>query len=233
MVADEGGAGVGMAPRRWRVAHAVAAFGAGLAASLAAAGVVWSGGITAFESFAVVGAAQTLVTIGVVAWLRRARGREPLGLRPRARDASGLLLGAALAVGLSLITYAVMRLFGFEATEQEVVQIADEAAGLGTQAAVAIVAVLLAPLAEELVFRGVLLKALQGRLSPQWSGLVSAAAFALVHLALDPNALAAVPSLFVVGLVLAATVRRTGGLGFAIATHTGFNLVGVAALLMT
>lgn len=223
----------GVAGRRWQVAHAVLAFGAGLVASLVAAGAVWSGGISAFESFAVVGAAQTLVTIGVVARLCRVPGREPLGLRPRGRDAAGLLLGAALAVGLSLLTYAVMRVFGFEVTQQAVVRVADEAAGPGTQAAVVIVAVLLAPLAEEMVFRGVLLKGLQGRLSVRWSAFVSAAAFALVHLALDPSAVAAVPALFVVGLVLAATVRWTGGLGLAIATHTGFNLVGVLALLLT
>jgi len=216
----------------WLVRHAVAAFGAGLLASVVAALAVWSGGVSAFESFAVVGAAQTVVTIAVVAWLRRAPGREPLGRRPAGRDAAGLLLGAALAVGLSWITYAVMQLFGIEGTEQSVVRVADEAAGLGTQAAVVIVAVLLAPLSEELVFRGVLLRALPARLSPGWCGLVSAAAFALVHLALDPNALAAVPSLFVMGLVLAATVRQTGGLGLAIATHTGFNLVGVLALLL-
>jgi len=227
-----GGTG-GERPAPWLVRHAVAAFGAGLLASVVAALAVWSGGVSAFESFAVVGAAQTVVTIAVVAWLRRAPGREPLGRRPAWRDAAGLLLGAALAVGLSWITYTVMRLFGIEGTEQSVVRVADEAVGIGTQAAVVIVAVLLAPLAEELVFRGILLRALPARLSPGWRGVVSAAAFALVHLALDPNALAAVPSLFVMGLVLAATVRQTGGLGLAIATHTGFNLVGVLALLLT
>ena len=226
------GAGEDRGAGRWRVIHAVAAFGAGVLASLIAAAAVWSGGVSVFETFAVVGTAQTLVTIGVVALLRRAPGRAPLNLHPAPADALGLLIGAGLAIGVSFVTYAVLQLVGVEVPEQSVAQIADEAVGIATQAAVVITAVLLAPLAEELVFRGVLLRALQDRFSARVSGLISAAAFALVHLALDPMAWAAVPALFVAGLVLAALVQHSGRLALAVITHAGFNLVGVVMLLV-
>ena len=61
--------------------------------------------------------------------------------------------------------------------------------------------------------------------------LVTAAAFALTHLALDPDAAVAVPALFVMGVVLAALVQRRGRLGPAVVTHVGFNLLGVVGLL--
>jgi membrane protease YdiL (CAAX protease family) len=60
----------------------------------------------------------------------------------------------------------------------------------------------------------------------------SAGVFALAHLALDFDAAAAVPALFVAGLVLAEVTRRRNRLGPAVLTHVGFNLVGVLALLV-
>jgi len=143
-----------------------------------------------------------------------------------------VLLGAALEFGLSLLlTLVVVVFLGGEAPVQEVVQIVDEAAGPGTKTAVVVTAVVLAPLAEELVFRGVLLRALARRY-PGWPATVgSAAAFALAHL-LDANAGLAVPALFVMGLVLARMVQASGRLGGAVAAHAGFNLLSVLLLFI-
>jgi len=223
---DRGGAG------RWRVSHAVAAFGAGVLAAVAASAAVWSGGVSVFEAFAVVGATQTLVTIAAVSWFARTPGREPLGLRPAASDAAFLFIGAALAVAVSWVTYLVVQVvFGGEAPVQSVVLVADEARGTAARVAVVVVTVLLAPVAEEIVFRGVLLRALQHRFSARVTFFTTAAAFGLAHLALDPDAAVAVPALFVMGLVLAAQVQRRGRLSPAVFTHMGFNLLGVVALL--
>jgi membrane protease YdiL (CAAX protease family) len=237
-VGPEGEAPAGPPPLesagRWRVIHALAAFGAGIVVSLLAALAVAPGGITSFETFAVVAPAQALGSIAVVAALGRLPppGRESLGLRFAPVDGWGLLLGAALQFGLSLLLSLVVVVFlGGEAPVQDVVQIVDEAVGPGTRAAVVVAAVVLAPLAEELVFRGVLLRALARRY-PGWPASVgSAAAFALAHL-LDPNAGLAVPALFVMGLVLARQVQGSGRLGGAVATHAGFNLLSVLLLFL-
>lgn len=217
---------------RWKVIHAVAAFAGGIVASLLAALAVASGGITAFEAFAVVGPAQALGSLGVIAALARfpRPGRESLGLRFVPVDGWGLPLGVALQFGLSLILSLVVVIFlGGEAPVQDVVQIVDEAAGSGTRAAVVVTAVVLAPLSEELIFRGVLLRALDRRY-PGWpAALGSAGAFALGHL-LDANAALALPALFVMGLVLARGVQSTGRLGGAVAMHAGFNLLSVLLL---
>ena len=220
--------------RRWTVGHAMAAFAAGIGASLLVALAVAPGGITSFETFAVVGPAQALGSLAVVVALGRfpPPGRESLGLRFALIDGWAVLLGAALEFGLSLLlTLVVVVFLGGEAPVQEVVQIVDEAAGPGTKTAVVVTAVVLAPLAEELVFRGVLLRALARRY-PGWPATVgSAAAFALAHL-LDANAGLAVPALFVMGLVLARMVQASGRLGGAVAAHAGFNLLSVLLLFI-
>jgi membrane protease YdiL (CAAX protease family) len=217
----------------WRISHALAAFGTGVLASVAAYLLVHPGGVTVFESFAVVGGAQSLATIGVIAWLGRRPGRSPLRPGPAWSDPVYLLLGAALALAVSWLTYlVVVVVFRGEIPAQAVVQIVDEAEGWPAILAVVVVAVLLAPLAEELVFRGVLLRALGRRFSAGPAALVSAAAFALAHLALDFQSAVAVPALFVVGLVLALVVQRRGRLAPAVAAHMGFNLVGVLGLLL-
>jgi hypothetical protein len=145
-----------------------------------------------------------------------------------------LFLGAALAVAVSWVTYLVVQVVSRgEAPVQSVVQVADEARGTAALVAVVVVTVLLAPVAEELVFRGVLLRALQHRFSARVTLFTTAAAFGLAHLALDPDAAVAVPALFVMGLVLAAQVQRRGRLSPAVFTHMGFNLLGVVALLVS
>jgi len=95
-----------------------------------------------------------------------------------------------------------------------------------------VTAVVLAPVAEELVFRGILLRSLARRFSPWAAAFGSAGAFALGHL-LDPNAALAVPALFVAGLVLARQVLVSGRLGGAIAMHAGFNLLSVLLLFLS
>ena len=211
------------------------AFLAGVGASLVAAVPVAPGGITPWEAFAVVGPAQSLATIAVVALLKRSSrpAREDLGFHFALVDLWGLPAGAGLQIALSLLlSLVVVVFFGGEAPVQDVVQIVDAAGDPGTRVAVVITAVVLAPVAEELVFRGILLRALTRRFSPGAAIFGSAGVFALGHL-LDPNAGLAVPALFLAGLVLARQVLASGRLGGAIALHAGFNLLSVLFLFLS
>lgn len=85
--------------------------------------------------------------------------------------------------------------------------------------------VVLAPLTEELFFRGLFLRGLQGRFGPVVAAVVSAVVFAAVHL----DAMAA-PGLFVFGLLAAALALATGRLGPSWAFHAGFNLTTLVML---
>ncbi|MDP9334098.1 MAG: CPBP family intramembrane metalloprotease, partial [Actinomycetota bacterium] len=80
---------------------------------------------------------------------------------------------------------------------------------------------------EELLFRGLLLRALRRRMSPEMAVIVQALAFALAHPMLSPTLgdFAVVPALFLLGAVSGVVAVRRGDLSASIMMHIGFNLV--------
>jgi membrane protease YdiL (CAAX protease family) len=90
--------------------------------------------------------------------------------------------------------------------------------------------VTLAPLTEELLFRGVLLRSLLRRCSPAVSVLLSALIFGLAHF-LDPDSRRLLAPLMLLGVISAVRAVRTGELSQSIWLHAGFNLLSVAFLL--
>ncbi|MGH2475110.1 MAG: lysostaphin resistance A-like protein, partial [Candidatus Limnocylindrales bacterium] len=99
----------------------------------------------------------------------------------------------------------------------------------------AVLVVTVAPLAEELLFRGALLRALLRRTTPAWAMFVSALAFAAVHPLASPSigSVIAVPGLFVLGMVSAGLAIRTGTLSASILLHAGFNLLTAISVVAT
>lgn len=90
---------------------------------------------------------------------------------------------------------------------------------------IALGVVVVAPVAEELLFRGVLLRGLGRRFGASSAIWISAVLFAATHFQLVQF-----PALLAVGLTLAWLADRTGGLGAPIWAHAGFNAVTVAML---
>ena len=82
----------------------------------------------------------------------------------------------------------------------------------------ALTALVLAPLFEEVIFRGVLLPVLARDLGPGMGLILSSAVFALAHLSISET-----PSLFVLGLGLARLRQRSGRLSASICMHSLWN----------
>jgi membrane protease YdiL (CAAX protease family) len=80
--------------------------------------------------------------------------------------------------------------------------------------------VVAAPVAEEFLFRGVLLKVFARHISFWAANVVQALIFAAIHM--EPGA---IPVLFVVGLIAGFLARRGGGLLAPILFHAIFNLL--------
>lgn len=98
-----------------------------------------------------------------------------------------------------------------------------------TLALMVLLAVVLAPLAEEFVFRGVLYAAFRKtRLGVIGSGIMLSAVWSAMHWGYSPQNLVA---LFCLGLLFAYIVWRTGSLWPAIVGHAANNMVAVAALM--
>src|SRR5690606_15405336 len=92
----------------------------------------------------------------------------------------------------------------------------------GLIAAFVLTGVVLAPLLEEIVFRGVLFAALRPRFGLWPAAAVAAAAHAVVHF--DVGAIA---PLFAIFLALAWLYERSGSLWAAVIAHGGHNLISM------
>lgn len=219
-------------PRPWRAIDALYLLFFWIAGAIASGPFIGADEITVFELFGVIAPFQALGIFVGIAVLGRTRQpwREALAFRAEPEDWRGLLEGVGLQLGLSILIATILGLFGGSLPSQEIVDDAGLAVGGLEQFAVIIALVVLAPISEELVFRGVLLKGLVARFGMHAGVIGSSVAFALLHL-LDPNLLLAMPVFLVLGLALGYSVARTGRLGRAIAIHAGFNLVTVIAVL--
>ena len=90
--------------------------------------------------------------------------------------------------------------------------------------------VLVAPVLEELFFRGMLFPTLRRGLGTILGVLLTAAAFAAIHSAQLGYAWAPILSIFVVGLVLTILRERTGSVAAGVLTHSGYNFTLFALL---
>ncbi len=177
---------------------------------------------------------QNVVLFGALTLVSRLRGfgsvRRDFGFGLSARDAGWLPLGALLEIGVSIALVPIAIVGNLDDAPQEAVRRLEDAGGISL-VVIVLGVVLLAPLAEELLFRGLLLRALLRRTTPGWAVGLSAAAFALVHL-LDPKALPLLPGLMALGVVAGVQAVRTGSLSRPILLHAGFNLVTVLLIVV-
>ncbi len=149
--------------------------------------------------------------------------RGDFGLVVHRRELWVIGVGVALEVGLAVLNYPISHLVH---QSQDVVKDLDQARGVHL-ALIAVVAGLIAPVCEEVLFRGLLLRALRRRFSPEVAVGVSALVFALAHPMLSPTwgTFAVVPALFALGVVSAFVAVRRGDLSVSILLHIGFNLL--------
>jgi membrane protease YdiL (CAAX protease family) len=186
-----------------------------------------SGDIDSKLVFGIILPAQQLTVVLAVVYVSRLKGQRSLakdfGFRIRLRDAKALTVGAVLEVGLTLALIPILHLDP-DAKNQELLRDLNEHRDAGTVVLFVIGAVVFAPLVEELLFRGVLLRGLLRRTEPATAVLLSAVIFAFVHFIGDPNTLPFLPALAGLGAVLAVVAIRSGDLSTSIFIHAGFNL---------
>jgi membrane protease YdiL (CAAX protease family) len=174
----------------------------------------------------------TQVSMLLISWF--------LVFRPAALAALPSLLGRdpAGAIGAGL-RWGLLAWFGATLASAGVVWLLDrvgiEAAPQAAEQAIAIVdpwvvvfaVVILAPIAEEIFFRGVVFNAWLREGGRRWAFIGSSALFALIHV----SEVALVP-IFLLGLALAWIYQRTGSLLAPMAMHATVNGISVALALL-
>jgi membrane protease YdiL (CAAX protease family) len=160
---------------------------------------------------------------------RKGRGslRADFGLAVRIRDFRYFVAGIGISIVLGVLLSPIVHILDNE--RQGVVQDLETSHGFRL-AMLAVFALLVAPVCEESLFRGLLLRALRRRFSPEIAVLGAALVFALVHPLLDPTwgSLAVVPALFGLGAVSGIFAVRRGDLSVSIMLHVGFNFLTVS-----
>lgn len=158
--------------------------------------------------------------------------RDAFGLQLNLRHA--LLLGATaalafmpVALGLQFGIGMIAEALHFPLPTQEAVRVLRLADSWTDKLALAFMVAVLAPLAEEGLFRGILYPLIKNLGFPQLALWGSSLLFATIHM----NALSFVP-LLVLAVVLVKLYEKTGNLLSCIACHATFNLFNFVMLLL-
>jgi membrane protease YdiL (CAAX protease family) len=162
-----------------------------------------------------------------VAYVARTKGRSlrrDFGFTLDIADWWAVFAGLGVFLVSSVILVPIVDMVNRH--QQQVVQDLQHAAGAKV-AVLLVTAGLIAPICEELLFRGLLLRALRRRMAPEYAILVQALAFAGTHVLLSPHLgdLAVTPALMLLGVASGVATTRKGDLSPSILMHIGFNLV--------
>jgi membrane protease YdiL (CAAX protease family) len=208
------------------------------------------GGILAAVPAMVIGDQEGLLVVSVVGQylghlvvlaliLRRRRTSfAQMGLVVIPRDALWLLVGVVLQLGLAILFFPIAEALGPVEPTQSVTESVRRLTATPARLIMAGSLALLAPVTEELMFRGMLMSTLISRRGVRVGLLLTSVVFALFHLPGSTGNLLRVaailmPILVIVGWLLGAiTVRLRGRLGPSIFVHAGYNLVALASLLI-
>ena len=179
--------------------------------------------------------AQSAGTAATLVWIARRKGLGSLaadfGLRLRVRDWWWITLGVGVAIGASLMVAPITEVAHLHKSTQDVVRVFKHAQGLELPFFALGVAVV-APIVEELLFRGALLRSLMRRTNPTVAVFTSALIFALIHVVGDTGTAYYVPAFLMLGLISGWRAVTTRNLSQSIYLHIGFNLLATILILI-
>jgi membrane protease YdiL (CAAX protease family) len=148
------------------------------------------------------------------------------GLQVRRTDLLGVGIGVLCQIVVIPIVYLPLEAiwpdtFGDQQVQQNASDLASRASGASMFLLVMVI-VVGAPIVEELVYRGLIQRALASRLSAPVAVAATAALFTFIHFRPIEY-----PGLAVLAVVLGVSAAATKRLGLPIAIHIGFNATGL------
>jgi membrane protease YdiL (CAAX protease family) len=191
-------------------------------ARLGATGIVIEGGV--------LGCIWFFLNEAQVTWKEAFGLDTPRRASAMAWGAAGALLFLPVAWGMQwLLAYLIELATHHEAEKQELVRVLRTAEfHWGEQAFMGVLAVFLAPLAEEMFFRGIMYPTIKQSGFPRAAWWVTSLLFAGAHF----NLLSFLP-LTVFSMVLIYLYEKTGCLWASITAHGVFNLTNFAILVLS
>jgi membrane protease YdiL (CAAX protease family) len=144
----------------------------------------------------------------------------------------GISIGVGALVLSSLLGAILVRLTGSDARPEQLL-LSGLDRGPVALLLVAIAAVVLAPMVEEVLFRALLFRTLRRHSGFAVAAFTSASVFAVLHTEVAFSQPLALVGILVLGVLLAAAYERTGSLIVTVVAHAAFNGATLAAVLAT
>lgn len=227
------------APVRWGLPDFVLVFLAGVVVSVIATSVyVSAAGVPVADAArdpattVAALAGQFVGFVGALVAVSRAKGRASLrldfGWTVRWRDAGFVLLGLVVAVVSAQLLQPIADLADYGG--QEVVSTFERSSGPAMVLYAAGV-LIVAPVGEELVFRGILLRSLLRRVPAGPAVLIGGLVFGAAHVVGDPGSYPVLPVLVALGTLSGYLAVTSGSLSRSVFLHAGFNLLATIAIL--
>ena len=157
---------------------------------------------------------------------RYAAGWSSLGLRFRWAPSS-IMIVPAVVIGMLILLAIYALVVDAIGWHRESDQLFDDER-IGIVVVASFLAIVVAPVFEELFFRGFMLQGIMRHLSPLKAAVVTSILFALAHI--DPFTY--IP-IFCIGMILALVFLKTRSLPIAIASHGLYNSVVVGVSVAT
>jgi uncharacterized protein len=144
-------------------------------------------------------------------------------------------IGLGTGVGVAIAAYTVNAIGVLVTGTEDPVeqQLLQDALGGGLPLAlVVLLAVVVAPLTEEVVFRGVLFRALADRVNLTVALLLSSVIFSVIHIEVVVSQPVALLGLFTVGVLLGVAYHLTGNLMVPVLGHAVFNGISLSLAVL-
>ncbi len=194
-----------------------------------------SGGAASDSSLIISMAFNLIMCVGLLLYLFQVRGLNPAELFGL-EHLPWRSLGRVVAVFTVLILISVNLLSALsvswlqdvwpEAQPQEMVKAFQESSGIGFKVLVIIAAVVIAPLAEETMFRGFVYGVLKRYTDAPFAALSSSLMFAIIHMHVG-----SMLPLFMLAVLFCLAYEITGCLLVPMILHAIFNAVSIIAML--
>ena len=216
-------------PRRWGLVHAAGVLAVKLGADVAIGAVLWAG--PGHDASAVIicllSAVSWLPVLALLALAARATSDAPL-VPWRGPGGHKTALVVAVGVAVTGVSLVLSILAGDTSTPLE-----DAIRSPLDLWAVVVFALVVAPVVEEIFFRGYLYTALENTLGGWLSVLLVGLLFGLFHGLQYAGVPAALAAVTLMGLGTTWVRRYTGGVLPCILLHVAYNAVGITVLLLT
>ena len=139
-----------------------------------------------------------------------------------------VLAGVTALACWHVVQAALVRMLDLRLPRQILVDTLEHSGSSLQIGMISLLAVVLAPVSEELLFRGVLYLPVRSRIGSVGAGLVVSVLFAAVHWNL-----AGLVHLFILALLLTALLEATGSMIVPILVHSVHNCASLAIILVT